>query len=509
MYRKKNSQWLRHNDFLLVDIFITLFSQLLAGIIYGRSLLMMMDDFHPTLFIFSIFILIIIKGVFRPHKGIIQRGYWNELASMAGQYLVFEALLITCLFICYKTWQIPRGEIALSMVIAFPVIYSIRLLLKHIIREDILKSDRRNKMVLITSAERLGELWEQMTIKSYPNYRITAIVLTEEDQSNYLPEAVISMLHKINEIKTDTKGFAQNRSYHTQSIDQLTILYGPVQTEQYMKKNIVDEIFLDYQGSLDVMKQALNEFFSMGITVHFGLPGVDYEFPNRCINHYGNRLAITTNINMKPSWQLSIKRAMDIAGALVGLVILGISFIFVIPGVMLSDPGPIFFVQTRIGRNGRPFSFYKFRSMYTDAEKRKTELMGQNQMKGLMFKLENDPRIIGSEKGPGKGYGNFIRRTSIDELPQFINILKGDMSLVGTRPPTLNEYKQYESRHKARLSMRPGLTGLWQVSGRSDITDFEEVVKMDCEYIESWSIGLDIKIIFKTILIILGQNGAK
>ena len=143
-----------------------------------------------------------------------------------------------------------------------------------------------------------------------------------------------------------------------------------------------------------------------------------------------------------------------------------------------------------------------------DAEERKKELMAQNKMQGNMFKMDNDPRIIGSEKGPGKGIGNIIRSLSIDELPQFYNILKGDMSLVGTRPPTVDEVAEYDLHHKVRLSMKPGLTGMWQVSGRSEITDFEEVVKLDTKYISEWSFMLDIKILFKTVLIVLGQKGS-
>ena len=143
-----------------------------------------------------------------------------------------------------------------------------------------------------------------------------------------------------------------------------------------------------------------------------------------------------------------------------------------------------------------------------DAEERKKELMAQNKMQGNMFKMDNDPRIIGSEKGPGKGIGNIIRSLSIDELPQFYNILRGDMSLVGTRPPTVDEVAAYDLHHKVRLSMKPGLTGMWQVSGRSEITDFEEVVKLDKKYISEWSFMLDIKILFKTVLIVLGQKGS-
>ena len=139
--------------------------------------------------------------------------------------------------------------------------------------------------------------------------------------------------------------------------------------------------------------------------------------------------------------------------------------------------------------------------MYIDAEERKKELMAQNEMNGLMFKMEDDPRIT--------KVGKFLRKTSLDEFPQFINILKGDMSLVGTRPPTLDEFEQYKTYHKKRLSFRPGLTGMWQVSGRSDITDFEEIVRLDVEYINNWSVSLDIKILIKTVLAVFAESGAK
>ena len=147
-----------------------------------------------------------------------------------------------------------------------------------------------------------------------------------------------------------------------------------------------------------------------------------------------------------------------------------------------------------------------------DAEERKAELMKNNKMNGLMFKMDYDPRIIGSEKrgkdGKPKGIGNFIRKTSLDEFPQFWNVLKGDMSLVGTRPPTVDEWERYELHHRIRMATKPGITGMWQVSGRSDITDFEEVVRLDTEYIEHWSIGLDIKILLKTVLAVLKNDGA-
>ena len=204
-----------------------------------------------------------------------------------------------------------------------------------------------------------------------------------------------------------------------------------------------------------------------------------------------------------------IKRLLDIIGSLCALIISSPILLGVAIAIKLDDGGPVFFSQTRIGLHGKPFKMYKFRSMYMDAEERKKELMAQNKMQGNMFKMDNDPRIIGSEKGPGKGIGNIIRSLSIDELPQFYNILRGDMSLVGTRPPTVDEVAAYDLHHKVRLSMKPGLTGMWQVSGRSEITDFEEIVRLDAYYIENWSLKLDLKIILKTFKVVFAKEGAE
>jgi len=181
------------------------------------------------------------------------------------------------------------------------------------------------------------------------------------------------------------------------------------------------------------------------------------------------------------------------------------------PIIFISDPGPIFFTQNRIGRNGRTFKMIKFRSMYKDAEARKKELMAKNELDtDLMFKMEDDPRIIGSgPDGKKHGIGWFIRTYSIDEFPQFFNVLLGQMSLVGTRPPTVDEWENYDIHHRARMYMKPGVTGMWQVSGRSNITNFEEVVALDLQYINDWSVGLDIRIILKTIKVMLTGSGAK
>ena len=248
----------------------------------------------------------------------------------------------------------------------------------------------------------------------------------------------------------------------------------------------------------------------MGVMVYVDLNMFSEVMPNAYFGKINSAFVMTTCINTVSITDMAIKRTIDICAGVVGCIITAILFLFIGPAIKIADPkGAVFFAQIRAGKSGRPFKIYKFRSMYSDAEDRKKELMDDNKMDGLMFKIDADPRIIGSGKdGTKKGLGHFLRSFSLDEFPNFWSILKGDMSLVGTRPPTMDEYEKYELHHKSRLAVKPGLTGMWQASGRSDMTDFEEIVKLDNEYIKNWSLGLDFRIIFKTILAVVTRKGS-
>lgn len=199
-----------------------------------------------------------------------------------------------------------------------------------------------------------------------------------------------------------------------------------------------------------------------------------------------------------PSTTSKAKRLIDIAGALVGLAITAIVAIPVAIAVRFDDPGPIFYSQIRCGYRGKTFRIWKFRSMVTNADKLKH--LVHNEAKGGIFKNRNDPRVT--------RVGRFLRRTSLDELPQFWNVLRGEMSLVGTRPPTVDEVMGYNRHHWKRLNVKPGITGEWQANGRSSVTDFEDIVNMDIAYQEKWSIGYDLFLIAKTILVVLKKKGA-
>jgi exopolysaccharide biosynthesis polyprenyl glycosylphosphotransferase len=295
------------------------------------------------------------------------------------------------------------------------------------------------------------------------------------------------------------KFFQQRGSYgikvsHTLDVSAAT----PVHFEHLLTHNVIDEIYfaLDRHAPgppfpidiyLDIAEQAgKTSKIILNISEHRH-SSCDFarlaDFP----------LVVLHPVTLDPD-QILIKRLVDIAGALVGMALNMLLFPVLALAIKLDSPGPIFFVQQRVGENGRLFSLYKYRSMTVDAEERKKELADQNELKGAVFKLTNDPRVT--------RVGRLLRKLSLDELPQFWNVLKGEMSLVGTRPPTPAEVADYQLQHYRRLSIKPGLTGMWQVSGRNRITDFDQVVVLDTKYIDQWSLWLDVKIILKTIVVL-------
>ncbi|MBD2345214.1 anti-sigma factor antagonist [Anabaena subtropica] len=237
-----------------------------------------------------------------------------------------------------------------------------------------------------------------------------------------------------------------------------------------------------------------------GLDKVFSIEPSNNVLPEDAENVLDNQKVSHRKIEQLPTTHPSVasrtKRCLDVIGALVGLVITGILCIPIVIAIQIDDPGPIFFGQIRCGWMGKRFKIWKFRSMCVDAEAKKS--LVENQVKGAFFKNENDPRIT--------RIGKFLRRTSLDEFPQFWNVLKGDMSLVGTRPPTPDEVERYEVPEWQRLDVKPGMTGEWQVNGRSKVRSFEDVIRLDLLYQENWSLMYDLKLIFKTVTIIFNRN---
>lgn len=274
------------------------------------------------------------------------------------------------------------------------------------------------------------------------------------------------------------------------------------QLADLLQNTFIDEIVVaESLGETNGLEKFLEECQTMGITITMLLKKKNRNDAKTQVAMFGDVPALKFHTVSLNENQLMMKRLVDVMGSMIGMLLFGIAYIIIAPLIKLESPGPVIFKQQRVGKNGRIFEIWKFRSMCNDAENQKEGLMSKNEMKGNMFKMSDDPRVT--------KIGNFIRKTSIDELPQFYNVFVGDMSLVGTRPPTIQEVENYQLHQRKRISIIPGITGIWQISGRSDITDFEEVVKMDNEYIENWSVLLDIKILFKTVGAVLKKKGSK
>ncbi|MCS4487692.1 sugar transferase [Streptococcus sciuri] len=283
---------------------------------------------------------------------------------------------------------------------------------------------------------------------------------------------------------------------------QVPILHDFEEVRRLLSQNEVSEVFVTSDAFSDFDRNR-DHFNALGLSVNLAFDVSREENLSKLTFHrIGSISTLTSSLNHIHLGSLIFKRLCDIVFSIIGLFITGIVAIIIYPIVQKQSRGSLIFKQKRVGKNGKIFEIYKFRSMYLDAEKRKKELMKENELTSdLMFKMKDDPRIF--------PFGQKMRNWSIDELPQFINVLKGEMSLIGTRPPTVNEYSKYELHHFKRLAMKPGITGMWQVNGRSNITDFEEVVALDMYYIKNWSIWLDVKIFLKTIKVILVKEGSK
>ena len=272
--------------------------------------------------------------------------------------------------------------------------------------------------------------------------------------------------------------------------------------EKILQENAIGQVYImNRKTDLVDIQEYIDVCLDMGVSVHIIVKLFQAHGAQRYVRSVGTYPVVTYHRVCLDDASKAMKRIIDIIGSLVGIILSSPIMLVTAIAIKLDSKGPVIFKQKRAGINGSTFMMYKFRSMCVDAEELKEKLQAQNEVKdGMMFKIKDDPRIT--------KVGKFIRKTSIDELPQFFNVLLGNMSLVGTRPPTLDEVAKYERTHWRRMSIKPGITGMWQVSGRSQITDFDEIVELDTIYIDNWSIWFDFKIMFKTVLSMLQRKGA-
>lgn len=424
---------------------------------------------------------------------------WNRDFLIRGSYremvavLKFNVLMLLAgiMFVFFARWAyiLSRSVIINFFWINFVLMLGYRLLFKKILRRVLSADSLTTKLFVIAERAEMSQTLVGLLDLMEMSYRVVGVAFADGGET----------------AASASDGSAADASGTPggmREINGVPVYENVYDLTEKLTQLPFDEVFIraPHMEKKD-LQRLVDGFEQMGVACHYNLELPDIGEATSRVGNFGNYTVITYSMFRSSYKRMMIKRLIDIAGAIVGLILTAVIYIFLAPAIRLDSPGPVIFSQIRVGKNGRRFRLYKFRSMYQDAEARKAQLQKDNEMSGLMFKVEDDPRIT--------KVGHFIRKTSLDEFPQFWNVLKGDMSLVGTRPPTEDEFEQYDEHYRRRLSMKPGITGLWQVSGRSDITDFDEVVKLDLQYIDNWSLTLDFKILLQTVGAVFGGSGAK
>lgn len=479
MYKKSAYGWLGFIDFFIIDLLCLGLAFITACWLRNGLINPWKSGIYSILFIFFMLTDIIIMGYPGTLKNVRKRGYYTEFLKTLRQVCLVMLSTTFLLFIAHTGSSYSRAVILLTGGLYLVLSYLSRIIWKKVILSSDFFLDEIRSLLIIAPLDDLNDIISEVQKNNYGCFRIAGIALTDTDMTGM-------------------------------QINGVPVVATMDTAAEYVCREWIDEVFIKLSPEMQFCDKLIRQFLEMGVTIHQSLiTAVDTTGQKQIVEHLGAYTVLTTSINIMSAEASLMKRMVDIIGGLAGCLITGILFLLVAPSIYLKSPGPVFFAQNRVGKNGKKFKLYKFRSMCLDAEEQKMGLLEQNRVDGgMMFKIEWDPRIIGSEKGPGKGIGNFIRKYSIDEFPQFWNVLKGDMSLVGTRPPTLDEWDKYSAHHRVRMAIKPGITGIWQVSGRSNVTDFEEVVKLDLNYIMNWNIWLDCKILMKTVKVVFGKSGA-
>ncbi|MBR1860484.1 MAG: sugar transferase [Lachnospiraceae bacterium] len=473
MFQKENL--IKRYIFLFLDMLIVALSLGIANIIrFGKLNISEADkDLYLLFLLVELFACVLGNRLFNLDSNIFDRGWFKEFFAVLKSEICIMLAGLFFLYFIKESTTFPRLQMLYFLISYFVLSYLGHQLVKKLIAVYYKNSHSFKQIMLISTSDKVEQIVEKIKTTNNWYFKIAYITLVDRDAKG---EEIggIPVIANVDDMLEESK---------TRALDGVFINLGYAN-----------------HGNLKII-DIMHEYQSMGVFVHVNIDALELDVANKKIENLGFFKVVTYSSKLRDPAQMALKRIMDILGGFIGSLFTLILCIFLIPAICIESPGAPIYTSTRVGRNGRHFKMYKFRSMYKDAEARKAELMAQNEMQGAMFKMENDPRIT--------KVGKFIRKTSLDEFPQFFNVLKGDMSLVGTRPPTVDEVEQYQVEQKRRLSVTPGITGLWQATGRSDIVNFEDVVKLDLEYIDNWSIGLDIKLLFMTIGNVFLRKGAK
>lgn len=405
-------------------------------------------------------------------KHYINYGFFKEVYNTVKIHFNIVVISLVYLFVKKVSSDYSRLNFTIYVLIDIILMITVHRVMKHMVTKLFRNTTYCEKVLFITEKEMVQTAVEKIKETNNWDFRIDGIAIIDADMIGGM-------------------------------VDDIPVVGGRDNFLNVLQHGIYDSVIIKIDDRhKQNFEKYIRQMIDMGITVHININDYDMSVPAGVRLDKMGRLGVVTFKTYEYTFaQVVLKRTMDILGSIIGLFFLGIAMLIFAPLIKLESKGPVLFRQIRIGKGGRRFEIYKFRSMIDGAEEKKDELYDIDQMDGPITKFKDDPRIT--------KVGKIMRKFSIDEFPQFINVLKGEMSLVGTRPPTEDEFLEYETAHRKRVSIKPGITGLWQVSGRNSVTDFDDIVRLDCEYIDNWSVGQDIKILLKTVWVVIFGRGAQ
>ena len=469
MYKKAFQGWLKHIDFILLDELclwlVMLLSLQLRSVRYSR-----LDRMVPLLLLVNLFVFIASDSL----ANVIYNNDWQEWKATLRHGISQVALSVMIVLMVNGMIVIPQFTILAFWALYVVLSYLVRILWRRFLLRRTRSRKSQKELLIVTMDRYAQEVVDHMRQYAFSNYAPNGLILIDRD--------------------------AKGEAY-----DLVPVVANRDDAADYICRSWIDEVLFFRSSQDDLAQELIERCREMALTVHFYIPMQGVDEKKQAFERVAGYNVVTTNLNMITPYDALIKRILDVIFGLFGCLLALAVMAVVGPKIKKLSPGPLLYKQERIGENGKKFKMFKIRSMYMDADRRKAELEAQNSHSdGMLFKMDFDPRVIGNEILPDgtqkTGIGDFIRRTNLDELPQFFNVLRGEMSVVGTRPPTVDEWEKYQYHHRARMSVRPGVTGLWQISDQKDHMSFDEVVKLDTEYIANWSKHRDLWIIFRTLV---------
>ena len=395
---------------------------------------------------------------------------WRESRNVLIAILITTILLGTCIF-ALKVQYISRLFVAIFGVSAFLLLSIQRVMMRGLAKFLRTKGWNTRNVLIVGSGKRARELAQ--TVLDHKEWGLKLLGMV-----------------------------AERGNGHLQKVGSFPVIGSTDRIADILNSHIVDEVlFAVSRKKLEEFEEIFLVCEERGIRARVAINFFPHMIAKVCLEEIDGIPLLTFSTTPHNEFVLALKRGFDIFVSSAALILFSPFLLPIALAIKATSPGPVFFKQTRVSLNGRHFTLFKFRSMVANAEEKKQEILHLNQMVGPVFKMKDDPRVT--------RVGRILRKTSLDEFPQFWNVLKGDMSIIGPRPPLPEEVEKYQPWQRRRLSMRPGLTCLWQIKGRNTIRDFEQWINLDLQYIDTWSLGLDLKIFLKTIPTILLARGAR